>query len=61
MEFDAIPKFVVVKDMNYTGEILRGKWDGKHYVLEDGDCYFPERLSDEYDCIFSDTEFDATT
>jgi len=47
-----IPDFVVVRDMNYTGEIMCGKWDGTHYVLDDGDCYFADRLRDEYDVKF---------
>lgn len=57
MEFGKIPFFVVVKNMNYAGEVLKGKWDGKYYVLDDGDCYFPERLFSQYDCTFSDIEF----
>lgn len=55
----AVPQFVIVRDMNYTGEILFGKWDGTYYVLDDGDCYTPERLADEYDTTFSDTDPNA--
>jgi len=59
-QLGAAPLFVVVRDMNYTGEILHGKWDGtRYYVLDDGDCYTPERLSDEYDAEFFDAEPNA--
>ena len=50
-----LPKYVTVRDMNYPGEIMHGEWDGTHYMLDDGDCYTPERLSDEYNATFSDT------
>lgn len=56
----AVPPFVVVRDMNYTGEILFGSWDGeRYYILDDGDCYTPERLADEYDATFLDTKPNA--
>jgi hypothetical protein len=46
--------------MNYTGEILHGKWDGaRYYMLDDGDCYTPERLADEYKAEFLDAEPNA--
>ena len=53
-ELGAPPRYVVVRDMNYTGEVMAGEWDGQFYVLADGDCYSGERLADEYGAEFSD-------
>lgn len=47
-----IPDFVVVRNMNWTGEILTGIWNGEYYVLEDGDCYLPKILKEQYDAKF---------
>ena len=46
-ELGAPPRYVVVRDMNYTGEVMAGEWDGQFYVLADGDCYSGERLRSE--------------
>lgn len=48
-----LPKFCTVKNMNWTGEIMHGVYDGTHYVLEDGDCYIPETLA-HYEVEFLD-------
>lgn len=38
--------FCIVRNLNWTGEVLLGEWDGeKYYVLSDGDCYTPQALS----------------
>lgn len=49
------PRFCTVRDMNYTGEVMHGEFDGTHYVMEDGDCYLPETLKHHYEPEFSDT------
>jgi len=54
-----VPPFVTVRDMNYHGEVIHGRWDGTYYMLDDGDCYSPSRLADEYDAIFSNTDPNA--
>jgi hypothetical protein len=51
-----LPRFCTVKDMNWTGEIMHGKFDGTWYVLDDGDCYLPETLAHLYGAIFSDDD-----
>lgn len=55
-----IPKFCTVKNMNWTGEIMHGEFDGTYYVLDDGDCYKPETLQHYADAIchveFSDSD-----
>jgi hypothetical protein len=43
------PKFCTVLNMNWSGEIMHGVFDGTYYVLEDGDCYLPETLQ-HYRC-----------
>ena len=53
-ELGAPRRYVVVRDMNYTGEVMAGEWDVQFYVLADGDCYSGERLADEYGAEFSD-------
>jgi hypothetical protein len=49
------PKFCTVLDMNWSGEILHGTFDGIHYVLDDGDCYLPETLL-HYDAKYLDSD-----
>ena len=51
---DAIPKYVIVKNMNWTGETMSGEFDGTWYVLDDGDCYLPETLKKHYEAEFFD-------
>ncbi len=37
--------FCVIRDLNFTGEITLGQWDGEQfYVMTDGDCYTPAGL-----------------
>jgi hypothetical protein len=50
------PKFCTVRDMNWTGEVMHGTFDGTYYVLDDGDGYLPETLSKHYDATFSDDD-----
>jgi hypothetical protein len=39
--------FCIILDLNYTGEISLGQWDGEQfYRLTDGDCYTPEGLAE---------------
>lgn len=52
----SLPKYCLVKDRNYDGEIMFGEFNGTFYVLEDGDCYEPDALK-HYDVIFSETKF----
>ena len=54
MHTDTIPKYVVVKNMNWNGELMSGKFNGIYYVLDDGDCYFPETLQKYYESEFFD-------
>lgn len=49
-----MPKFCTVQNMNFTGEVLNGEFDGTHYILDDGDMYLPETLSQNYTVKFSD-------
>jgi hypothetical protein len=51
---ESIPDHVVVYNMNYTGEILNGVFNGTHYVLEDGDMYLPETIYN-YEAYFYDS------
>ena len=51
---DDIQKYVVVKNMKYQGEVMCGSFDGTYYVLDDGDCYFPETLKKHYEVTFHD-------
>lgn len=51
------PKYVMVKDMDYAGDIKYGKFNGTRYLMDDGDEYFGETLQSEYDAIFSDEPF----
>ena len=54
--FTSLPKYVVVKDMNYEGEEMTGEFDGTYYVLDDGDCYLPETLRKHYNAKFFDVK-----
>lgn len=51
-EGETVPEVVVVRNMNYTGEVTKGKWDGEFYVLDDGDCYTADQLTAEYEPEF---------
>jgi hypothetical protein len=46
------PDIVLVKNMNYQGEVILGKLSGDRYTMEDGDQYSRERLEQEYEPIF---------
>jgi len=50
-----LPKFCTVTDMNWTGEIMHGTFDGTYYVLDDGDMYLPEMLL-HYDVKYMDND-----
>ena len=50
------PKYCTVKDMNYSGEVMRGEFDGTHYVLDDGDMYLWDTLAD-YGAEFSEEKY----
>lgn len=52
MATGGLRKFCTVKNMNWTGEVMHGEFDGTYYVLDDGDCYKPEILATRYDAIF---------
>jgi hypothetical protein len=45
-------KFCTVHGMNYCGEISYGTFDGNYYVMDDGDCFTKNRLTDYYHVEF---------
>ena len=48
------PDIVIVRDINYTGEISIGEYvaDCGRYRMEDGDEYTMEQLEQQYDPVF---------
>ena len=48
------PDIVIVRDINYTGEISIGEYiaDCDRYRMEDGDEYTMEQLEDQYNPVF---------
>ncbi len=55
------PKFCAVHGMNYLGEISYGTFDGNYYVMDDGDCFTKNRLTDYYHVEFMNDDPRKTT
>jgi hypothetical protein len=63
-----VSAFCTVINMNWTGEIMHGEFDGTYYVMEDGDCYLPKTIEQiQHDegaichVVFFDSDPRATT
>lgn len=46
------PDIVLVRNMNYQGEVIFGKLSGDRYTMDDGDQYTKEQLEQEYEPMF---------